>query len=63
MDEGKAFFLIKRLVRKQVIHDAGGRLPEGISKDTVYPDMGDGHAVLVTIIFSVMQNKLTKRQN
>lgn len=52
MEEGKAFLFIKRPVRKQVIHDAGGRFSEGISKDTVYPDTGDGHAALVTVLFS-----------
>lgn len=54
MDKGKAFFLVKRFVRKQVIHDAGGRLSEGISKDTVYADTGDAYAVLVMVLFGRM---------
>jgi hypothetical protein len=50
MDEGKAFFFVKRLVRKEVIHDAGSRPAERIRKDAVKPDSGNGHGVLVTVL-------------
>ena len=49
MDEGKAFFFVKRLVRKEVIHDAGSGPAERVCKDAVKPDSGNGHGVLVTV--------------
>ena len=50
MDERKAFFFVKRLVRKEVIHDAGSRLAERVRKDTVEADPGNSHGVLVTVL-------------
>ena len=52
MDEGKTFLFIKGFVGKQIVHDAGGGFAEGVSKDTIYPDPGNGHGVLVTVFLS-----------
>ncbi len=50
MDEGKSLFFVKRLVRKQVIHDVGSRLAERVGKDTIETDPGNGHGVLVAVL-------------
>ena len=50
VDQRAAFSFVKGFIRKQVIHDAGSGKPERVCQDTVNADMGNGHAVLVTVL-------------
>lgn len=51
VDEGTAFFFVKGLAEKQIVHYPCGRKAERAGQDAVDPDTGNRHAVLVTVLF------------
>lgn len=50
IDQGAVLFFVKGFSGKKVVHNTGSGKPEGVCQDTVDPDAGNRHAVLVAVL-------------